>query len=152
MRQRIRANPMPLIGGTSPVVKPIEEIRRANLNLLVQEAGNAAKLAVLTDTPPSYISQVSRGVTHPNSAKPRLMGDDVARRMELKMGKPRGWMDADHSAIHVASELNGREGQLIGLFRLLRDVEQAELVNDLTNRLRRPAPPEAAESPTRSKH
>jgi hypothetical protein len=72
------------------------------------------------------------------------MGPDVARRIEAKMGKPRGWMDTDHSALSVATDLNGREGQLVGLFRLLRDDQQVELVNELTRRLRQPPPPGTA--------
>jgi hypothetical protein len=117
-------------------MKPVDEIRRANLLLLIEEAGTASRLGVLTDTPPSYISQVSRGVQNSKGKGARVMGTDVARRIEAKMGKPRGWMDADHSALSIHSDLNGREGQMIGLFRLMSDQEQIELVNVLTTKLR----------------
>jgi hypothetical protein len=121
-------------------MKPVEEIRRANLLLLIKEAGSAARLALLTEVPAPYISQVSRAVQNSKGKGARVMGPDVARRMEAKMGKLRGWMDCDHSALNIASDLNGREGQLVGLFRLLSEAEQAELINDLTRRLKR-APP-----------
>jgi hypothetical protein len=65
----------------------------------------------------------------------------MARKFEAKMGKPRGWMDTDHSALSITTDLNGREGQLIGLFRLLGEHAQADLVNDLTKRLRSGSPP-----------
>lgn len=123
-------------------MKPVEEIRRANLLDLIKEAGSAARLAVLTDVPAPYISQVSRAVQNSKGKGARVMGPDVARRMEAKMGKPRGWMDTDHSALNIASDLNGREGQLVGLFRLMPEKEQAELINELTRRLRRPEPAE----------
>ena len=123
-------------------MKPVEEIRRDNLLALIKEAGNASRLAALTDTPSPYISQVSRAVANSKGKGARTMGPDVARRMEAKMGKPRGWMDTDHSALQIASDLNGREGQLVGLFRLMTDAEQIEHVNKLTRELReRRAPP-----------
>ncbi len=75
------------------------------------------------------------------------MGPDVARRLEAKMGKPRGWMDTDHSALNIATDLNGREGQLVGLFRLLNDADQAHIINELTRRLR---PPPSLGSPRES--
>lgn len=132
------------------LVRPVTEIRRDNLHRLIAEAGNASKLSALTGVPQPYISQVSRAVPHSTTGQPREMGDDIARKLEVKMGKPRGWMDVDHSALAMASDLNGREGQLVGLFRLLSDVEQIDLVNELTSKLRRaqpPADPAAASRP-----
>lgn len=117
-------------------MKPIEEIRRANLKTLVTEAGSAAKLSVLTGVPQPYISQVQRGVPHPKTGKPREMGQAIARKLEVKMGKQKGWMDVDHAAIGEASELTGREGQLLGLFRVLSATEQMELINTITAKLR----------------
>jgi len=117
-------------------MKSMEDIRRDNLKLLIDEAGSQAKLAVLSGLPPSYISQVHRGVLHSTGGKPRTMGNDIARRLENKMGKPAGWMDTDHSALSIESDLSGREGQLVGLFRLLSDLDQKLLVDDLTQRLR----------------
>jgi hypothetical protein len=124
-------------GPTVLPVKTIDEIRRANLLLLISEAGNASRLSALTEVSPPIISQVSRGVARSEGGKARVMGDTIARRLESKMGKPRGWMDIDHSAISIAADLNGREGQLVGLFRLLNDAEQIELINELTRKLRR---------------
>lgn len=118
------------------IVKTVEDIRRSNLLSLIQEAGSAAKLATVSGVPAPYISQVKRAVQHSNGNGARVMGHDIARRLEAHMGKPRGWMDTDHSALHIASDLNGREGQLIGLYRLLNEGEQSELVNYLTKRLR----------------
>lgn len=133
-------------------VKPVEDIRRANLLSLIDEAGSPAKLASATGVPAPYISQVSRGVVRQPGGKPRVMGPDIARKLETKMGKPVGWMDADHSALSIASDLNGREGQLIGLFRLLNELEQTEVVNEMTRRLKKNSPRSAgADDGTRPK-
>ena len=136
-----RANPALRAGGNVSDVKPVEDIRRDNLLLLIAEAGTAAKLSGLTGVPAPYISQVKRGVQHSTGTKPRIMGNDQARRLETQMGKPRGWMDTDHSALQISSDLNGREGQLVGLFRLLTDAQQVEMVDALTRQLRNPQPP-----------
>lgn len=80
------------------------------------------------------------------------MGDTIARRLEKKMGKPRGWMDVDHSALSIAADLNGREGQLVGLFRLMSDAEQVELVNELTRKLRKAAPGKAQAEDANIRH
>lgn len=125
----------------------VEDIRRANLLLLIQEAGSAARLAALSGLAAPYISQVSRAVLNSKGKGVRVMGPDVARRLEVKMNKPRGWMDTDHSALNLASDLNGREGQLVGLFRLLAEADQAHLINELSRRLR---PPHAIEGPSLS--
>lgn len=129
-------------------MRPVEEIRRENLITLIKEAGNASRLSDITGVPAPYISQVSRGVTHSAGSKPRVMGADIARKLEAKMGKPLGWMDADHTALRSTTELNGREGQMIGLFRLLADHEQIGLINDLTRQLRRPKSPDQAPGDT----
>ena len=147
-----RANPATQAGGTVPPVNTVDAIRRANLLLLIDEAGNAARLAAITGIPAPYISQVKRGVQHSTGTGPRTIGPDMARKFEAKMGKPRGWMDTDHSALHIASDLNGREGQLVGLFRLLSDADQAALVNALTARLKRADPPGAIEGDSAHKH
>lgn len=133
-----QAKPQCPTGGTLDCVKTIDEIRRANLILLIEEAGSAAKLAALSGVPAPVISQVRRGVQHSAGKGARVMGPDVARRLETTMLKPRGWMDTDHSALNIGADLTGREGQLIGLFRLLPEHDQAVLINNLTERLRQP--------------
>lgn len=62
-----------------------DEIRRANLALLIDEAGSAAALEERTGTDATYLRNIRNGV--------RDMGTRLARRLEEKLGKPRGWMD-----------------------------------------------------------
>lgn len=90
---------MPLTGGVI-----IQDIRLANLKLLIHEAGdNASELSRrLDNVPPSYISQIITGVPTPKGTR-RGVGDALARKLEKGMNKPRGWMDQPHP------ELSARE-------------------------------------------
>jgi hypothetical protein len=80
----------------------IQTIRLANLLLLLkecgQERGAAAKLSRLTGVPQPYISQLKNQAVHSARGTKRTMGDPTARALEEGMGKPRGWMDHDHSS------------------------------------------------------
>lgn len=63
-----------------------KDIRRANLLLLIEQFGNkVSKLAGVIGTDDTYVRNIKNRV--------RDMGDDLARRIEEKLGKPRGWMD-----------------------------------------------------------
>lgn len=83
---------IPLTGGVI-----IQDIRLANLKLLIHEAGdNASELSRrLDNVPPSYISQIITGVPTPKGTR-RGVGDGLARKLERGMKKPRGWMDQPH--------------------------------------------------------
>jgi phage repressor protein C with HTH and peptisase S24 domain len=71
----------------------INEIRKLNLQILIAEiGGKKSKLATMADTDPAYISQI----LSTKGKKPRNMGDDLARKLEIACKKPRGWMDTFH--------------------------------------------------------
>lgn len=76
-------------------VKTIEEIRRENLASLVAWAGGVVKLGVVIGKSQSQISQILKGSpdTKSKTAKPKEMGSKVARHIEVKCKKERGWMD-----------------------------------------------------------
>jgi hypothetical protein len=78
-------------------MKTSQEIRLANLRLLVEQAGSKAKLSQQTGVPAPFITQLVNGIPQP-SGNPRKLGDDTARRLEIGMLKGEGWMDADHDA------------------------------------------------------
>lgn len=73
----------------------IFEIRRANLNSLIAEAGSAASLADRCDASASYLSQVKNG-NRPRDGTQRNLGPKLARRLEAAMRKPTGWMGKEH--------------------------------------------------------
>jgi SOS-response transcriptional repressor LexA len=85
-----------------------EQIRLKNLELLIGEAGSAAKLADLVGTNSSYISQVRRQMTT-KKGTPRGIGDDLAGKLEHGMGKHEGWMDEPHQAEWGQSDIAGKE-------------------------------------------
>lgn len=72
-----------------------EQVRVRNLELLIAEAGSAAKLARIAGTNSSYLSQV-RNQMPTKKGTPRGVGDDLAEKLERGMGKPAGWMDEPH--------------------------------------------------------
>lgn len=82
-------------------MQTIEEVRRARLAMLETEAGTQAKLAEILGKSPAQLSQwknASPSVT----GRERAMSSDVAREIEEKTSKPRGWMDTPltYSEIH----------------------------------------------------
>ena len=85
-----------------------EQIRLKNLELLIGEAGSAAKLADLVGTNSSYISQVRRQMTT-KKGTPRGIGDDLAGKLEQGMDKHEGWMDEPHQAEWGQSGIAGKE-------------------------------------------
>lgn len=85
-----------------------ERIRLNNLELLIVEAGSAAKLAGLAGTNSSYLSQVRRQMPT-KKGTPRSIGDDLAGKLEQGMGKYEGWMDEPHQAEWERSNLAGKD-------------------------------------------
>ena len=78
-------------------MKPISEIRLANLESLIAEAGTADELASRADLSAVYISQIRARAIDVKTGRPRSMGSVAARKLEIGMGKPSGWMDRDHN-------------------------------------------------------
>ncbi len=72
------------------------QIRLKNLELLISEAGSAAKLARTAGTNSSYLSQV-RNELPTKKGTPRAIGDDLSTKLEKAMNKPQGWMDDPHN-------------------------------------------------------
>ncbi len=74
-----------------------EEIRLNNLEILITEAGSAARVAKMAGTSESYLSQVRRKMRTQNGT-PRGLGNELASKLETGLGKPTGWMDELHEA------------------------------------------------------
>lgn len=77
-------------------VRSIQEIRRANFLLLLEEAGSAIELHRATGVPQPFISQIKNRVKLESGGE-RKIGDDTAHKLERGMGKPTGWMDLDQN-------------------------------------------------------
>lgn len=86
-------------------MKTAEELRRENLELLVQQFGSLRALADKIDTNPAYLSQVRNALPESSTGKPKEIGAALARRLENATGKERGWMDHEHAqSAFVAAE------------------------------------------------
>ncbi|MCP3850626.1 MAG: ImmA/IrrE family metallo-endopeptidase [Gammaproteobacteria bacterium] len=66
----------------------VEQIRQFNIANLIEEVGSQKKLGELTETDPSYFSQVVNGTKN--------CGPIIARRVEKALGHSVGWLDRDH--------------------------------------------------------
>ena len=64
---------------------PRQNLRRAQLQKLIEEAGHAADLSRISGTPKTHLSAILAGR--------RGIGDQLAAKLEHVMGKPAGWMD-----------------------------------------------------------
>jgi SOS-response transcriptional repressor LexA len=72
------------------------QIRLHNLEVLIAEAGSAAKLARSAGTNSSYLSQVRNQLPTKNGT-PRSIGNELAEKLERAMNKSQGWMDTPHT-------------------------------------------------------
>jgi SOS-response transcriptional repressor LexA len=109
-----------------------EQIRLHNLELLINEAGSAIRLARLAGTNSSYISQV-RHQMPTKKGTPRGVGDDLAEKLERGMKKPEGWMDEPHV---TNKQINLRPGpgirSLHPVISWIEAREWAEIAEDYT--------------------
>lgn len=122
-------------------MKPIGDIRRANLEVLLREFPTLDSLAAAAGSTSVYLSQIRNQTPDQKSGKPREMGSKLARRLETIAGheKPTGWMDIEHSAPEAtapapllsvaeppASYMAGlTHDQMIQLMRDLSDIPDA---------------------------
>jgi len=126
-------------------MRTIEEIRLANLAILVQEFGSQDAVARLADSSPVYLSQLINHTPDNKTGRPREMGPRLARKLEAGCNRPRGWMDEPHLP------LSWRQQQLDNIHRVMDAMpddllkKTAEIVNTLAQPSQSPSPdPNAA--------
>lgn len=81
---------------SNAAMKTNDVIRRQNLEEAIRLAGSARKLADLVETSPAYLSQLKNQTPDSKTGKAKMMGDDMARRIEAAIGVPAGWLDTSH--------------------------------------------------------
>ncbi len=89
-------------------MQTISETRLTRLAMLVKKhGGSLAKLneAIGLDRTDATLSQIRTKAPHSKTGKPRVMGDDLARKIEEKLSLGLGWMDTPPSY----AELHGEE-------------------------------------------
>ncbi|MFU1927635.1 S24 family peptidase [Bordetella hinzii] len=77
-------------------MKDIDQIRRANLRLIEQDAGGPSAAAKLLGMAPAQFMNLRDGAKDSKTGKPRGMRKETARRIESAAGKVPGWLDVDH--------------------------------------------------------
>lgn len=77
-------------------MKLIDDIRRDNIALLVDEFGSLISLANRLEKDSSQVSQWLHGSAHSVTGKKRGLRSASARYIEEKCGKPTGWLDVPH--------------------------------------------------------
>jgi hypothetical protein len=94
-------------------MKTIDEIRRENLLIAVQRCRTAAALAEKAGVAAAYLSQIKSQAPESRTGKPKSMGDDVARKIEVALGEQKGWMDVEHENTAPKRVLTTRKNGLI---------------------------------------
>lgn len=74
----------------------IDQIRRSNLLVLIQEHGTSAALAKVIGKSDAQISQWKTAAPNSRTGRARGIADDTCRLIEQKTNKPMGWMDVEH--------------------------------------------------------
>jgi hypothetical protein len=89
--------------------------------MLVERHGSLAALNEALDMPrtDATLSQIKNQSPHAKTGKPRSMGDDLARKIEAKLGLTPGWMDTPPSY----AELNGETDPISKALGILRAME-----------------------------
>jgi hypothetical protein len=73
-----------------------QKIRAANLRRLRDEVGTYRELARRAKTSEKHLSMVANETLQ--DGKPRMLGNDVADRLEETCDKHPGWFDIDHDS------------------------------------------------------
>lgn len=113
-------------------MQPVTETRLLRLQMLVKKHnGSLADLneaigLVRTD---ATLSQIRTKAPHSKTGKPRVMGDDLARKIEERLSLPTGWMDTPPSYAELADKTDTvRELFMVMQTMNTQDLYQAKAV------------------------
>lgn len=95
------------LGDVIAGMQTISETRLTRLTMLVKKHGNS--LAQLNevlglDRTDATLSQIRTKAPHSKTGKPRVMGDELARKIEDKLSLDHGWMDTPPSYAELHDE------------------------------------------------
>jgi SOS-response transcriptional repressor LexA len=107
----------------------IKQIRLRNLRILIGEAGTIANLARLSNTAPAYLSQILNSLPT-STGRPRSVGDKLARKLELAMNKPYGWMDRGNEDL---PDMTSCTGDVVNYVPLINESMACRYESNLDN-------------------
>lgn len=105
-------------------MQTVSETRRVRLSMLVKAHNNSlAELneALGLDRTDSTLSQIRTQAKHSKTGKPRVMGDDLARKIEATLGLAEGWMDTPPTYIELQGEDDPLSKAMLVLEKLPKD-------------------------------
>jgi len=97
-------------------MRDIDEIRRENLRRIEHELGGATEAAKVVGMSPAQFINLRTGAKDSKTGKPRGMRKETARRIEMALRKPQGWLDTPLSQTEK-STLDESARSLIGAYR-----------------------------------
>ena len=85
--------------------------------MLIEQHGSLAALndKIELSRTDATLSQIKNQSPHHKTGKPRSMGDDLARKIEEKLGLPSGWMDTPptYAELHGQADPIGKAVTLL---------------------------------------
>lgn len=108
-------------------METIDEIRLRNLETLIVECGSQAAFAERVEVAASQVSQWRTRAPHASTGRPRVMSTDMARQIERKLGRERGWMDHDHTIASPQGLTQEQRAHLEAIARMSPAVRKAFL-------------------------
>jgi hypothetical protein len=106
-------------------MQTIDETRRQRLDMLIKKHGGIAPLneSIGLARTDATISQIKNKSVHSKTGTPRAMGDSLARRIEVALGLPSGWMDTPPTQ----AERNGFDDQRSKIACLIESLPDDQL-------------------------
>ena len=106
-------------------VQTIDETRRQRLDMLIRQHGGIAPLneSIGLARTDATISQIKNKSVHSKTGTPRAMGDSLARRIEVALSLPSGWMDTPPTQ----AERNGIDDQRSKIAQLMESLPDDQL-------------------------
>lgn len=128
-------------GDVMAAMQTISETRLIRLQMLVKKHGESlANLneALGLDRTDATLSQIRTKAPHSKTGKPRVMGDELARKIEDKLLLGHGWMDTPPSY----AELHGEEDPRTKVMLLMEGMppDQWATVVRLVDAIAQPTP------------
>lgn len=106
-----------------------DEPEKGMLTLWTDHLNDRLRAAGIVETSSAYLSHIRNG--H------KEIGNDLARRIEVAMDLPYGWMDADHSSMPATDNESRFVEVALALFRASPLEAQFSLLEYVTKRLER---------------
>lgn len=106
------------VGDVINAMQTVSETRLVRLQMLVKKhGGSLANMneAIGLDRTDATLSQIRTKAPHSKTGKPRVMGDDLARKIEEKLSLGLGWMDTppSHAELHGENDPRSKAMLLI---------------------------------------